>query len=35
MSSRQGLVPLVACALAIYTMFLVWGLLQEKSSLLR
>ncbi|WFD20895.1 UDP-galactose transporter [Malassezia caprae] len=32
MSSQQGLVPLLTCALAIYTMFLVWGLLQEKIT---
>ncbi|KAI3617886.1 hypothetical protein CBS9595_003795 [Malassezia furfur] len=32
MAKRTGLVQLALCALTIYAMFLVWGLLQEKSA---
>lgn len=30
--ARNGIVQLALCAVTIYTMFLVWGLLQEKSA---
>ncbi|WFD32460.1 UDP-galactose transporter [Malassezia sp. CBS 17886] len=32
MASQNGALQLGACALAIYTMFLIWGLLQEKIT---
>lgn len=31
--ARNGIAQLALCALAIYTMFLLWGLLQEKRTL--
>lgn len=31
-AERSSLSKLVLCALSVYTMFLVWGLLQEKSA---
>lgn len=31
MAKPSGLLQLALCALTIYTMFLLWGLLQEKS----
>lgn len=31
MAKQSGLLQLALCALTIYTMFLMWGLLQEKS----
>jgi len=34
MAGRSGILQLALCALTIYTMFLLWGLLQEKSTLL-
>ena len=32
MSAHNGVLQLLLCAAAIYTMFLLWGLLQEKSA---
>ncbi|KOS14346.1 udp-galactose transporter [Malassezia pachydermatis] len=32
MTARNGVVQLALCAISIYTMFLVWGLLQEKIT---